>query len=76
MKHQLGSRTDEGGHKSSSRDQQEKQCGFAKTDDPLSPSWLTIVCLSCSDSVNSIFAHHKDPDGFLYFTYRGEDVFG
>ncbi len=19
---------------------------------------------------------HKDPDGFLYLTYRGEDVFG
>jgi GABA(A) receptor-associated protein len=32
--------------------------------------WLAIVMMS------SIYEEHKDEDGFLYFTYSGENIFG
>lgn len=30
----------------------------------------------CSENIFSLYDMHKDADGFLYITYRGENVFG
>ena len=30
----------------------------------------------CSEYISSLYDAYKDPDGFLYITYKGENVFG
>lgn len=34
------------------------------------------VIPSSSAMLNAIYEEHKDPDGFLYMTYSGENTFG